>query len=317
MRILNHKHIDELVDWEALILTIEKAYQTQLSGCFNMPQRMHIHQNDNTLLLMPCFTENRFATKLVSVFPNNVKNNQPAIYGQVILNDGETGEAKALLNGGKLTAIRTGAVGACAMQKLDPNATTLGVVGAGAQGQYQAIAAAHILPLKTVFIFDLNPESVKQFKETVSEKAPQLEIVAVQSTTELVKQSEIVVTATTSPTPVLPDNQQLLKGKTFIGIGSFKPNMQEFPEALFHLIDECYIDTIHAQHETGDIIQPLVNRWIDQSQLVPFAQLLQKERAPQKTQLFKSVGMALFDIYVANWLYDQALKIDIGTEIEL
>lgn len=316
MRILNHKQIDELVNWKSLIKTIEQAYQTQLSGCFNMPKRMHVHQSENTLLLMPCFAENRFATKLVSVFPNNTKYHKPAIYGQVVLNDGRTGEVKALISGGKLTAIRTGAVGACAMRKLCPDAQTLGVVGAGVQGEYQAIAAAHVLDIKKVFVFDLNPESVQKFKTEVLTHAPQLEIIQSENIDQLTLNSDIIVTATTSSAPVLPNDKRLLKDKTFIAIGSFKPNMQELPDTLFQLIDRYYIDTIHAQHESGDVVQPLVNHLINFNQLTPFANIINSKKKYNGTQLFKSVGMALFDIYIANWLYDKAVQKSIGTEVE-
>ena len=54
---------------------------------FIMPQRMYVEQNENVLLLMLAFIKDYFATKLVSVFPENKKHNQPTIQGKLLLND--------------------------------------------------------------------------------------------------------------------------------------------------------------------------------------------------------------------------------------
>ncbi len=45
--------------------------------------------------------------------------------------------------------------------------------------------------------------------------------------------SEIIITATGSHHPVVPDRGDWWKGKTIIGIGSYKPEMREFPDQIF------------------------------------------------------------------------------------
>ena len=95
---------------------------------------------------MPCFGSDYFSTKLVSVFPKNLLIKEPMIYGSVILNDGQTGKPLAVMDGSKLTAMRTAAVGAVGVKHLSPeNASTLGVVGLGIQGFHQALFACNDL----------------------------------------------------------------------------------------------------------------------------------------------------------------------------
>jgi ornithine cyclodeaminase/alanine dehydrogenase-like protein (mu-crystallin family) len=74
---------------------------------------------------------------------------------------------------------------------------------------------------------------------------------------ELLSKTNIVIAATTSQVPVLPDDASLLKGKHFISIGSYKPSMQELPDAVYKLAGKLVVDSESARHETGDIINPV------------------------------------------------------------
>ena len=142
MLILNESDIIKAVDFDELLKSVEEAFLIQETGNYNMPDRMHIDQEENVLLLMPCFTDDFFSTKLVSVFPENKNLGKPAIYGSLILNDGKTGEPLAMMNGSKLTALRTGAVGAMGLLYTTPkNINTLGLIGAGIQGFHLVLFA--------------------------------------------------------------------------------------------------------------------------------------------------------------------------------
>ncbi len=73
-----------------------------------------------TILYMPCFLKSIFGAKILTLFPGNTAKNKPVIEGLVLLNDPETGEPLALLDGAKLTAVRTGAVGGDAVRYTTP-----------------------------------------------------------------------------------------------------------------------------------------------------------------------------------------------------
>ncbi|TCP28699.1 ornithine cyclodeaminase [Scopulibacillus darangshiensis] len=321
MLVLNEKAIDEAATMKDIINAIEDAYRIYEKGAFNMPKRSHISEGDNTLLLMPCLNQNGFGTKIVSVFPNNKKH--PVIQGLMLLNDGETGKPKALLNGRQLTAVRTGAVGGAAVRYLSPeSATSAGLIGTGVQGMYQLIATCSERTIKDIYLSNRSQEKIPAFaKKLRSHISADTTIHITGSAEEAVRHSDIIITATTSKTPVLPDDPDIYNGKLAIGIGSFQPNMREFPQSLLTEAENMFIDSNDATHETGDLIDPLTNGWLRDSQILPFSKLVSSEVEVDLShavpRVFKSTGMALFDLVVAETIYKKARTEQIGQFIEL
>ena len=306
--------VDELTD------AMELAFRTYASGNFLMPDRMHVHSGENTLLLMPCFMGHSFSTKLVSVFPGNTTSNQPVIQGIVILNDGATGKPLALLNGPKLTAMRTAAVGSLGIRFLaDGKADTLGIIGVGVQGVHQAVFACRQRPFRKLIVFARHSQSLDSFEQETGELFPDIELIKAKSVEELLEDSRVVIAATSSHLPVMPDDEGLLKGKCFIGIGSFKPDMREFPRALYGLVDKIYTDTEFASKESGDLVEPLKKAWITKNQVTSLSTLISGKVSlePNPTKCFKSVGMALFDLVAADLIYKKAKEKNLGTIVNL
>ena len=297
--------------------SILKFYET---GNFYMPMRTHLDYLGNTLLLMPCFTDGVFGTKLITLFPGNVARGKPMINATMVLNDAETGEPLALLNGKVLTAMRTGAVGGVGVRWLSPREPhALGLVGAGVQGLEQVRFASAARKLTSVTVYDARKEAVPAFLERLSAFLPGVPLNQAGSIEDLLTVSRTVITATTADEPVLPDDPDLLRGRHFIGIGSYKPTMREFPESLFRLLDRMYIDTDHAFEESGDLITPLEQGWLERDRVMTLGSLIESGRYPEEaeTTLVKSVGMALLDVGVAQSIYEKARDKGLGREIVL
>jgi ornithine cyclodeaminase/alanine dehydrogenase-like protein (mu-crystallin family) len=304
---------DEIMD------AIEQAYAIETAGAFEMPARIHLDHNKNTLLYMPCFIDKIFGTKMLTLFPDNPAKGKQVINGLVILNDVDSGEPVAILDGAKLTALRTGAVGGVAVRHTTPqNACTAGLIGTGVQGYQQLLFAASARKLKHISVFDLDSDKVRLFCEKISVDLPGVKISPAGTVEELLSESEIVITATPAEKPVLPDDENLLQNKSYIGIGSYKPEMREFPRALYTLVDRVIIDTEHGLEESGDLITPLQEGWIDRANIMEFGKYLGDKGTHSeelKTRLFKSVGMALFDIVVGELLYRKALEKNLGVQL--
>ncbi|MCD4744050.1 MAG: ornithine cyclodeaminase family protein [Desulfobacteraceae bacterium] len=320
MLYINASDIVKILSLHEIVDSIEKALLIMSKKQFSMPERFHIPQGNNTLLLMPCFTDKYFGTKLVSVFPDNVQKEKPVIYGNMILNIGDTGEVAAIIDGAKLTAMRTGAVGGLGVRYLAPEKSrSLGIIGAGVQGMHQAVFACSEADISKIYVYDLKEENVKSFEQQVNIWHKDVNIEKVESPLEAIEKSEIVITATTSLEPVIPDNKELLKNKTFIGIGSYKPDMREFSKALFELADIVFVDTMVAKKESGDLATPIQESWIKDDQILEIADLVAEKvlvnKKTEKTQVFKSVGMGLFDLIVAQALFEKAIKLNIGQKI--
>ena len=314
--ILKAASIDEMLD------VIETSMDIYEKKEFHMPQRLHIDHEANTLLLMPCFTKDYFGTKLVALFPPNRARGIPVLTGIMVLNDAQTGMPVTLLNGPALTALRTAAVGAVSVRHLASDDTdAIGIIGAGVQGFYQAWFASCTRHVKDVFIFDLHAAKSSTLKEKLSATIPHVRVHQTASAEDLLENTQVVITATDSQEPVLPDKEELLAGKHFVGIGSYKPNMREFPKALFTLVETVFVDTEHALHESGDLITPLQKGWITQDQVMTLGRFLAEHgtahQVKGQTTLFKSVGMALFDVCTSKFIYEKAMQKGLGQKISL
>ena len=306
MRYFDSDSIGNSVPINSWVKAMEQAFIDTAKGTIEVPERMHIDRGPNTLLLMPCFASNYFSTKLVSVYPENLKNNEPMIYGSVVLNDGKSGKPLAVLDGSKLTAMRTAAVGAVGVKYLAPeNATSLGIVGLGIQGFHQALFACQQRNITSLRIIDRSRKIMDRFTERFRAFYPGIEVIPCESTMELCKASEIIITATGSHIPVVPARDHWWKDKTLIGIGSYKKDMREFPDAFFKDLKQVFVDTPVALKETGDLIEPLRKGLLKESQIHPLWELiLNRVTAVKGTRFFKSVGMAAFDLYGAKLVYE-------------
>lgn len=292
------------------IAAMEDALRDTAEGRVEVPPRSHIDRGQDTFLLMPCFGKDYFSTKLVSVFPENLLKQKPLIYGTVILNDGRTGEPLAVLDGSKLTAMRTAAVGSVGVKYLAPeSASTLGIIGLGIQGFHQALFACEIRPIKELRILDHSMEKIKLFTERFHAYFKHVKVIPCDTAEELCAGSEIIITATGSHHPVVPEKPEFWRGKTLIGIGSYKPEMREFPDEVMRELKQVFVDTMHGLVEAGDLLVPLQNGIISKEQVVPVSDLLSgKVHAEGETRFFKSVGMAAFDLYAAKLVYENLPK---------
>ena len=318
MLILNKSDVNQLVNPTELMDVLTEALIQQEEGKVIMPQRMHAGFDKNMLLLMPCYDGDFFATKMVSVYPENPSKQLPAIYGSVVLNDGNTGKPLAIIEGSSLTAQRTGAIGGIGIRHTTPeNISTVGLIGAGVQGYHQLIYACSSRPVKSVRIFDHKPGSSKKIITKLKSDFPKIEFAIANAVEALLKHSQLIITATASATPVLPDKPGLLIGKHFIAVGSYTPKMQELPDKLFCLTDQIIVDTEHAVHESGDVINPIKGKQISKEQVIPISKIISGKvgLSATSTTIFKSVGMALFDLAAAKYFYQKAVKNKVGTDV--
>jgi ornithine cyclodeaminase/alanine dehydrogenase-like protein (mu-crystallin family) len=318
MLVLSEKDIIEAVSLDEVLTAMEEALVMAEGDNFLMPQRMHMEHQGNTFLLMPCMANNVITTKLLGVFPRNREIQKPSIYATVVLNDGLTGEPLALLNGTKITAMRTGAVGAVAVKYLTQDTVTrVGMVGSGVQAFHLSLFIACIRKIEELHVYTKDPGSQENFTKQLMQYYPEMHVVFCMDIRDLVKRSEIIVTATTSNEPVLPDDIDSLRGKHFFGIGSFRPGMREFPDAVYRLSTTAFVDTLHALEETGDLIYPIDKGYIRKEKVQSLGQVIlnQVPVSTGKTNYFKSVGMALFDLMMSKLVYKNAKERNLGIEI--
>ena len=132
--------------------------------------------------------------------------------------------------------------------------------------------------------------------------------------------SDIIITATTSRTPVFVGNN-LKKGVFISGIGSYTPNMQEVPEDIVKnatVIVDAYDMAIK---EAGDIIIPINKGIITKDHIKgDLGEVITgkiKRKSNNEIIFFKSVGLAIQDMSVAQEVYVKSLKHNLGVDVNL
>lgn len=323
MLFLNKEDIAKSVDLNGIMDQIEEAYRIFGTGEFYMPPRPTVTYGNQTLIYMPCFTEQSLGTKMLTIFPDNSKLGLPSIDGLVIMNDRQTGKTQAILDGQAVTAFRTGAVGGVGIRHLSrKDCKTVGIVGAGTQGFHLALYACAARPIETVYVFNHSERDLTDYLKRLEKAIDNQKVKVVQCKTveELVKNSDIICTATPAEAPVLPADKELLTGKCIIAIGSYTPAMREIPDAIFDLVDNVYVELEYACEESGDLSQPLEAGILTMDRVKLMHRLLEEgtdaDELAKKTTYFKSVGMGLFDLCVAQKLVDDANERGIGQEIK-
>ena len=313
MIFLGKEEIEALIDVNMMMDQIEETYRIFGKGAYYMPPRPVIEHENKTLIYMPCYTDEIIGTKMLTMFPENAKLGLPSIDGLVILNDAKTGAPLAVLDGQAVTAWRTGAVGGVAIRHLaDRDAHTAGIIGAGVQGFYQAVYACAARDIHTVYVYNHSDRDLTDYlcrlKKAIDN--PGVKVVQCKTAEELVHRSDIICTTTPSKTPVLPDNPETLRGKCIIAIGSYTPEMREIPDAVWDVAEKVYIELPYACEESGDLSQPLSEGRLVKDRVVLMSDYLasgeREESGNGKTTYFKSVGMGLFDVCIAQKILEIA-----------
>ena len=302
------------------------AYAQLSKGQATMPLRSRIDvPATGGLLVMPAFLEENgaLAVKVVSVFPQNVDLGLPIIHALVMVVDSVTGQPQALLEGGTLTAIRTGAASGAATDLLArQDATSVAIIGSGVQARTQLEAVCTVRDIREVRVFSPDRQQVGEFVEALAGKGPiPMKIIAAQDVDTAVAEADIICTATTSSIPVF--DGRLIKAGTHInGVGSFTPKMQEVDLVTVHRSRIVVDSRTAVWAEAGDLIIPLRNGDINEDHVfaelgeIVTGQITGRESYDQIT-FFKSVGVAVQDAAAASIALKNAIDQDLGITISL
>jgi ornithine cyclodeaminase/alanine dehydrogenase-like protein (mu-crystallin family) len=245
VRVLSTEALSGLLSPAQIIVAVEEAARAYAAGIHNVPARQHIEWTAGNLLLMPSVGAQSIGIKLVSVVPSNTSRGLPVTNGLMVLNHRDTGIPVALLNAGSLTMQRTGAVGALGVKYMTPlNLDSLGIIGTGIQGTAQAIFACAVRPIKDIYYVAHSEAGAVRFVKTLATQLPAVRLIRCADASALLQATSLVITATTSHKPVLPDEAELLRDKHFVSVGSFKPTMQELPLSLYRLAGQLAIDSV-------------------------------------------------------------------------
>ncbi|HLX39507.1 MAG TPA: hypothetical protein VKR42_03205 [Ktedonobacteraceae bacterium] len=328
-RILTRYDLQRCLTMPEAIAAMQLAFEALRTGQGTMPQRSTVSlPEQGTMLLMPSLLttleQHTFGLKLVAVVPRNPARGLPLIYASVLLVDAETGKTLAILEGGWLTAMRTGAVSGLATELLArQDADVLALFGAGTQAPLQVLAIHTVRPLREIRVVNRNAEHYEQLVLTLRNlldvDCPP--IYRANSASEALNGALLIACATTATDPLFAW-QDVAPGTHINAIGAFTPTMCEVDaETLAHA--RIVVDQREAAlSEAGDLLQSLARgliagpaTWIELSDVVIGAQPVRQHE--HDVTVFKSVGIAIQDVAVASIAYAKALKLGIGVDIEV
>jgi ornithine cyclodeaminase len=295
-----------------MVDAVEAAYRDVVSGNDRSPLRAHVPLEHGDLLLMPGVRAGGSGTsvKLVTVTPGNAARGLPTVQAVIAWFDATTGEPTALLDGPTVTAMRTGAASGSATRLLArPDASTLTVIGAGAQAEWQVRAVLAVRPVERVNVCSRSAASRDALARRVGDVSG-LEVRAEPDLEGAVRAADVVCCATTSATPVF-DAAWLRPGTHVNGIGAYRLGMVEMPPELFGMAETVAVDSRQAaMAEAGDLVRAIERGLVSEAGLVEIGAVERDwvaTRDARAITAFKSVGLAIQDVAAAELIVSRLL----------
>jgi ornithine cyclodeaminase/alanine dehydrogenase-like protein (mu-crystallin family) len=274
--------------------------EAALAGDFDPatdPPRVHAPAGAGHLLLMPSTLGGWSGVKVASVAPGNPAAGLPRIQATYVLMDAATLTPRAILDGASLTALRTPAVSAVAVDHLAaPDAAELLVLGTGPQAVEHVVALAEVRRFARVRVVGRSAGKVADVIAQVSARG----VPAESGSVDHVASADVVACATAAAEPLF-DGALVRDGACVVAIGSHEPDRRELDAALVGRALVVVEDPGTALREAGDVVLAVEEGTLDVAALVGLGALVRGEvaRREDRPNVFKGTGMAWQDLAVA------------------
>ncbi len=327
VRILSAREVRRALPMADAVDAMKRAFSQLAQGEADLPLRTQLEAPDHQTisLIMPGYLprESAIAVKLVSIGSKNPARGLPSIHALVVVIEPSTGRPLAVLEGGSLTAIRTGAASGAATDLLArPEARTLLVIGSGVQAHTQLEAVCTVRSIEQVWVASRTYEHAEQFAAQIAGVDPvPARVEAVRDPPSVLPQAEIICMATPATAPLF-DGRMLQAGTHVNAVGSFTPTMAEFDLVTLQR-SRVIVDSIEAaMEEAGEIIQAVRQGSYSFDEIgAELGEIINGKKPgrqePGEITLFKSVGLAVQDVAAAAQVLANAERDDLGTILDL
>jgi alanine dehydrogenase len=297
---------------------VELALAEHGNGRTEMPPKLGVHPQAGSLLhAMPAFVPAAHAAgmKWVAAFPANRNSGLPAVSGIIVLSDAETGLPQAVLDASWITAARTGASAAVAARRLAPGqAETLAIIGPGVVGRATVAAMREVLPrLKRVRAYAPRTEAAESFARDMS-KLHSIDAQVAPSPNAAVEAADAVVTA--APWPRMKSAPALdaaaLADIPFCCALDLDSTVS--PEAAAGTVRLFADDlaTFESHRQRG-----FFSGWPAPAELSHVIAGKLPAREANERVICVNLGLGIYDVVVAQRVFEVARNGGIGTELPL
>jgi alanine dehydrogenase len=266
---------------------------------------------DSAILAMPSYSHKlrRYSVKIVTEFKRNPELfGIPAQGGITLLLSGKSAEVLALIDSASLTAVRTGAVSGLATKILSrKDSSVVGIIGSGEQARTQYEAVCAVRSVEAAKVYSAHPSNARRFATEMTRRTGvrTTQVTEVRGATH---NADIIIAATNSAIPVLQWDE-VPAGSHINSVGTLPDRVELAPEIISNA--SVYADTRDGVlREAGDVIKAIKNGLFSPEGIVADLAELCKDgglgrKSDDQVTLFKSVGFALQDLYVASYMYDK------------
>jgi ornithine cyclodeaminase/alanine dehydrogenase-like protein (mu-crystallin family) len=317
--VLGYQEVVRLLPMDECIEVMEEALAGLARGEMEMPLRYVFRPTsaDGLMGLMPSYRGGErpaFALKAINVIPDNPRlRGLDAHQGGVLLSDGESGEAVAFLNASAITEIRTAAVSAVATRALArDDSRELAILGAGVQARSHLEAMRAVREFERVRIYSPTAEHARSLAEEGG-------AAAVDSAEEAVRGADVVVTATSSPDPVL-ERGWLKSGAHINAVGACLPHTRELDTRT--VADAAFFTDRResAENEAGDFVLARKEGAVGPEHIRAelgevLAGMAPGRGADAEITIFESLGIAVEDLAAADHVVRRARAEGAGIDV--
>ncbi|CAH1206010.1 Delta(1)-pyrroline-2-carboxylate reductase [Paenibacillus allorhizoplanae] len=321
---INSTEVQELLAMPACIEIMETVLSDLVKGQAVQSLRSVVPlEGGNVMGLMPTYLKRneKVGAKVITVFPGNHGKGLSSHQGFVSLFNSTNGQLEAIVDGTRITAIRTAAVSAAATKLLaKPEAATLAVIGTGEQARTHIEAMLLVRPITKIQVWGPNAAHAERLRAETVSRYPAVLVSCASSAQEAVADADIVCTVTASTTPIV-QGAWIKEGAHVNAIGACRAKDRELDTELVRQA-ELFVDrTESAVNEAGDYLIPLQEGAIGEGHiLAEMGELLvgakEGRRSATSITLFKSLGLACEDLAAAHYIYKEAIRTNKGTHID-
>lgn len=285
---------------------------------FENPPKPGIHTLEGTFIhAMPGFLPRKKAAgmKWVSGYSDNFQYSLPSIMGLIILNDPNTGQPIAVMDGGYITALRTAAAsGVSARYLAAEDARCIGIVGAGVQGRYNLLSLCEVLPqVEEVRVFDTNQSVLEAFL-TAAKEQPDLKITTCTSAREVIEGADVIVTATGHLEARVYKEKWVKDGALVLPV-----HTRGWEQAMLEQAEKFVVDDFQQFNQalggSDGYYSPLPGLYAELGQIVVGKKPGRENSTERIINL--NFGMAIHDVYMATEVLERARARGIGMTLPL
>ena len=311
MQLINHTGLTQMMI--GLSEYIESDFKRW--ELFDKTPRVASHSAEGVIELMPTSDGEVYGFKYVNGHPKNTKDGLQTVTAFGLLADVTTGYPVLLSEMTLLTALRTAATSAMAAKFLAPKgATTMAMIGNGAQSEFQSLAMQAICGITHVRLYDINPLATG--KAAAHLAAAGLKVTACKTAQEAIEGAEIITTCTADKqyATILTDNM-VGSGVHINAIGGDCPGKTELHRDIL-LRSDIFVEFPPQTRIEGEIQQLPDDYPVQPLWKVIMGQTIGRRSDTQIT-LFDSVGFAIEDFSSLRYIRDLIKGTDFFSPLDM